>query len=51
MASNLTEYLTQIQELTKKNFELLKALNNAFYTKSEHLSVTIDDTQYMPKHK
>lgn len=47
MASNLTEYLTQIQELTKKNFELLKALNNAFYTKSEHLSVTIDDTQYV----
>ena len=47
MANNLTEYLAQIQELTKKNFELLKALNNAFYTKSEHLSVTIDDTQYV----
>lgn len=47
MANNLTEYLTQIQELTKKNFELLKALNNAFYTKSEHLSVTVDNTQYV----
>lgn len=47
MANNLTEYLAQIQELTKKNFELLKALNNAFYTKSEHLSVTVDDTQYV----
>jgi hypothetical protein len=47
MAYNVTEYLTQIQELTKKNFELLKALNNAFYTKSEHLSVTLDNTQYV----
>lgn len=47
MAVSLTEYLTEIQELTKKNFEILKALNNSFYTKSEHLSVTIDNTNYI----
>ena len=47
MAVSLTEYLTEIQELTKKNFEILKALNNSFYTKSEHLSVTIDNTNYV----
>lgn len=47
MANSLTEYLTQMQELTKKNFDLLQALNNSFYTKSEHLSVTINDKQYV----
>lgn len=47
MAVSLTEYLTEIQALTKKNLEILKALNNSFYTKSEHLSVTIDETQYV----
>ena len=47
MAHSLTEYLTQMQELTKKNLEILQALNNSFYTKSEHLSVTIDDKQYV----
>ena len=47
MAVSLTEYLTEIQELTKKNLEILKALNNSFYTKSEHLSVTIDNTNYV----
>lgn len=47
MAVNLTEYLTQIQELTTKNFEILQALNRSFYTKSEHISVNIDNTQYV----
>lgn len=47
MASNLTEYLTEIQELTKKNFELLKALNDSFNTKSEHLSVSVGNDTYV----
>ena len=47
MAVSLTEYLTSIQELTKKNIEILNALNDAFYTKSEHLSVTIDNKPYV----
>lgn len=47
MAVSLTEYLQEIQELTKKNFEILKALNDSFYTKSEHLSVNIDNTNYV----
>lgn len=47
MASNLTEYLTEIQELTKKNFELLKALNGSFNTKSEHLSVSVGNDTYV----
>jgi len=47
MANSLTEYLTQMQELTKKNLEILQALNNSFYTKSEHLVVTVDNKQYV----
>ena len=47
MAVSLTEYLSEIQELTKKNLEILKALNDSFYTKSEHLSVSIDNTDYV----
>lgn len=47
MAVSLTEYLTSIQELTKKNLEILNALNDAFYTKSEHLSVNIDNKPYV----
>lgn len=47
MAITLNEYLVEIQELTKKNFEILKALNNSFYTKSEHLRVNIDNSDYV----
>ena len=47
MAVSLTEYLVEIQELTEKNFKILKALNDAFYTKSEHLKVNIDNTSYV----
>lgn len=47
MAITLNEYLVEIQELTKKNFEILKALNNSFYTKSEHLRVNIDNADYI----
>lgn len=47
MAVSLTEYLVEIQELTKKNFEILKALNDSFYTKAEHLRVNIDNTNYV----
>ena len=47
MAYSLTEYLTEIQELTKQNYAILKALNDSFYTKSEHLKVNINNTDYV----
>lgn len=46
MAVSLSEYLQEIQDLTTKNYEILKALNDSFYTKSEHLSVNINNTNY-----
>lgn len=45
--SNVTEYLTNLQNLTKKNLEILKAINQAFYTKADHLVVDVNDEQYI----
>lgn len=47
MSYSLTDYLTEFQNLTKTNFEILKALNDSFYTKSEHLKVNINNTDYV----
>ena len=43
MASNLTEYLSQLQDLTQRNLNILTALNDAFMTKKEHLVVNVDE--------
>lgn len=48
MASNLTEYLSQLQELTQKNINILSTINDAFTTKQNHLTVNVDDnTSYI----
>lgn len=47
MAQSISEYLIQIQRITKKNLELLKAINDSFYTKAQHLSVTVDGEKYV----
>ena len=38
----ISDYLVKIEELTNTNLELLKALNDSFYTNQEHLSVNLD---------
>lgn len=43
MASNLTEYISTLQDLTQKNVNILTAINDAFYTKQSHLTVNVDD--------
>lgn len=43
---NLNEYFIKLQELTNTNLELLKALNDSFYTKSEHIAVNVDGASY-----
>jgi DNA-binding SARP family transcriptional activator len=48
MASNLTEYLSQLQDLTQKNLNILSTINDAFTTKSEHLTINVDEnTSYV----
>lgn len=39
----ISDYLVKIEELTNTNIELLKALNDAFYSDKSHLSVNIED--------
>lgn len=39
--ANMTEYLYQLQQLTEQNLSILKALNESFYTKSEHISAVV----------
>lgn len=48
MASNLTEYLSQLQDLTQKNLNILSTINDAFTTKNEHLTINVDEnTSYV----
>lgn len=45
--ANIAEYLSQIQSLTQKNLEILQAINDSFFTKREHIAVSVGDTQYV----
>lgn len=44
--ANITEYLRQVQALTRKNLEMLRAINESFNTKKSYLSVSVDDINY-----
>lgn len=44
--SSINDYLLQLQSLTKTNLEILRALNDSFYTKQERLSVNVDGNMY-----
>lgn len=45
--SNLTEILSGLQQLTQRNLEILKALNDSFYSKREHVVATIGGERYV----
>jgi hypothetical protein len=45
--SNTADYLTQIEKLTKTNLQILKALNDSFFTKKDHLFAEINDTTFI----
>ena len=45
--SSVAENLEQMQSLTKTNLQILKAINDSFFTKRDHLVVNIDDNQYV----
>lgn len=42
----VSESLLQIAELTKQNLQILKVLNDSFFTKSNHLSTVVGDVTY-----
>lgn len=45
--ANIADYLTQIEELTKTNLQLLKTINAAFSTKKDNLRVDVNGAQYV----
>ena len=45
--SSVAESLEQIQSLTKTNLQILKAINDSFFTKRDHLVVNVDENQYV----
>lgn len=45
--NSISECLAQVVNLTKKNLEILKAVNEAFYTKRNHLAVIVDEETFV----
>lgn len=45
--SNIADYLTQIENLTSTNLQILKTLNDSFFTKKNHLFAEIDNTTFV----
>lgn len=45
--TNITDYLAQVEKLTSTNLQILKTLNDSFFTKKNHLFAEIDDTTYV----
>ena len=45
--ANITDYLYRLQDLTNTNLKILTAINEAFSTKKEHLSVMIGTKRYI----
>ena len=45
--ASVTEYLERLQKLTQTNLDLLKALNDSFYTKNSHLVINVDSNKFV----
>lgn len=45
--TNIADYLTQIEMLTNTNLQILKTINDSFFTKQSHIVTEINDTKYV----
>ena len=45
--TNIADYLTQIEMLTNTNLQILKTINDSFFTKQSHIITEINDTKYV----
>lgn len=43
---NITDYLNNIQNLTKQNLEILQAINDSFFTKKEHITTAVGNRSF-----
>lgn len=44
--ATVADYLSQLQKLTHQNLDILKTINESFFTKQNHLSIQIGDSNY-----
>ena len=45
--TNIADYLTQIETLTNTNLQILKTINDSFFTKQNHIMTEVNDTKYV----
>lgn len=45
--TSLTEAIKRLEELTEQNLDILKTLNDSFFTKKEHLVVSMSDNKFV----
>lgn len=45
--ANITDYLKQIESLTSTNLQILKTINDSFFTKKSHLYAEIDNETFL----
>ena len=45
--ANVVDYLEKIESLTKSNLDILRTINDSFFTKKNHLYTEIDNTAYV----
>ena len=45
--TSIADYLSQIETLTTTNLQILKSLNDSFFTKKEHIYADVNDTTYV----
>lgn len=47
VTTNIADYLTRIESLTSTNLQILKTINDSFFTKKNHLFAEVDNTTYV----
>ena len=45
--ATVTDYLIQLQDLTKKNLEILQGINDSFFKKETHVKINVGNTDYI----
>ena len=45
--TNIADYFTQIETLTNTNLQILKSLNDSFFTNKNHIYASVNDTSYV----
>ena len=45
--ANIADYLARVESLTSTNLQILKTINDSFFTKKNHLFAEVDNTTYV----